>query len=272
MNTQLNRRAIISVALGAVFLPATSAFSQTFDHNYSAWEVLLKKHVKWLPDNKQSRVNYKGFAADRAELAKVLESLSAVSQAQFNAWSKDQQMAFYINAYNAFTVEVILTKYPDLKSIKELGLFNRGPWKNEFFTLLGAKHHLDWIEHEQLRPKYAEPRLHAALVCASIGCPALFPEAYTAPKMEAMLEDGMRRFMGDRTRNRYENGKLQVSSLFKWYREDFEKGHKGFNKLEDMLAKYADLLTPDAAAQAQIKAKTVSISHLDYDWSLNDAK
>jgi hypothetical protein len=268
--SNLQRRTLISIALSAVFLPATPVFAQTFDHNYTAWEALLKKHVRWLPDNKQSRVNYRSFAADRAELAKVLESLSAVSQAQFNGWSKDQQMAFLINAYNAFTVEVILTKYPDLKSIKDLGLFGRGPWKNEFFTLLGAKRHLDWIEHEQLRPKYAEPRVHVAVNCASIGCPALFPEAFTAARLEAMLEDGMRRFVGDRTRNRYENGKLQVSNIFKWFKEDFEKGHKGFTKIEDVFAKYAELLTTDEAARLQIRSKTVSISYLDYDWSLND--
>jgi Protein of unknown function, DUF547 len=271
MKKPVSRRfAIISIATTLVFTGASPAFSQTFDHSYAAWDALLKRHVKWLPDNKQSRTNYRSFAADRAELKKVLESLSAVSMAQFTAFSKDQQQAFLINAYNAFTVEVILTKYPDIKSIKELGSFNRGPWKNEFFTLLGEKRHLDWIEHEQLRPKYAEPRVHAAVNCASIGCPALFPEAFTAPKLDAMLEDGMRRFLGDRTRNKYEGGKLQVSNIFKWFKEDFEKGNKGFGKLEDVFAKYADLLTTDEAARAQIKAKTVSISHLDYDWSLND--
>jgi hypothetical protein len=266
------RKAIISIAACAAFMPAIPAFSQSFDHNYAAWETLLKKHVKWLPDNKQSRVNYKGFAADRAELGKVLESFSALSQTAFNGFSKEQQMAFLINAYNAFTIEIILTKYPDLKSIKELGSFNRGPWKNEFFTLLGAKHHLDWIEHEQLRPKYQEPRVHVAVNCASIGCPALFPEAFTAQKMETMLEDGMRRFLGDRTRNKFEGNKLQVSNIFKWFKEDFEKGHKGFTKLEDVFAKYADLLTTDETARNQIRAKSISISHLDYDWSLNDAK
>jgi hypothetical protein len=271
MKTTLSRRnAIISIAACAGFVTANPAFSQSIDHSYAAWDALLKKHVKWLPDNKQSRANYKGFAADRAELKKVLESFSTVSSAQFAAFSKEQQMVFLINAYNAFTVEIILSKYPDIKSIKELGSFNRGPWKNEFFTLLGEKRHLDWIEHEQLRPKYAEPRVHVAVNCASIGCPALFPEAFTAPRLDAMLEDGMRRFVGDRTRNRFEGGKLQVSNIFKWFKEDFEKGNKGFAKVEDVFAKYADLLTPDETARNQIKAKTVSISHLDYDWSLND--
>jgi hypothetical protein len=269
--SRLTRRfAILSIAACAGVFSLKPAFSQNIDHNYAAWDALLKKHVRWLPDGKQSRANYKGFAADRAELKKVLDGFSAVSAAQFGAFSKDQQQAFLINAYNAFTVEIILSKYPDIKSIKELGSFNRGPWKNEFFTLLGEKHHLDWIEHEQLRPKYAEPRVHVAVNCASIGCPALYPEAFTAPKLDAMLEDGMRRFLGDRTRNRYEGGKLQVSNIFKWFKEDFEKGNKGFGKLEDVFAKYADLLTTDEAARGQIKAKTVSISHLDYDWSLND--
>jgi hypothetical protein len=270
MVTNLKRRTIISIAFCAAFLPATSAFSQNIDHSYAAWDALLKKHVKWLPDNKQSRANYKGFAADRAELKKVLEGFSAVSMAQFGAFSKDQQQVFLINAYNAFTVEHILSKYPDLKSIKDLGSLVQSAWKKKFFTLLGEERHLDWIEHEQLRPKYTEPRIHVAVNCASIGCPALFPEAFTAPKLDAMLEDGMRRFIGDRTRNRYDNGKLQVSNIFKWFKEDFEKGNKGFGKVEDVFAKYADLLTTDETARNQIKAKSISISHLDYDWSLND--
>jgi Protein of unknown function, DUF547 len=270
MINNLQRRALISIALSACMATSSIVFGQTFDHNYTAWEALLKKHVRWLPDNKQSRANYKGFAADRADLSKVLESLSSVSQAQFNVFSKEQQMAFLVNAYNAFTIDIVLSKYPDIKSIKELGSFNRGPWKNEFFTLLGAKHHLDWIEHEQLRTKYAEPRIHVAVNCASIGCPALYPEAFTAPRMDAMLEDGMRRFLGDRTRNKYEGGKLQVSNIFKWFKEDFEKGNKSFVKLEDVFAKYADLLTTDETARNQIKAKSLSITHLDYDWSLND--
>ena len=248
---------------------AAFAHAQSFDHGYAAWDTLVKKNVKWLPDNKQSRVDYAAFAKDRAELKKVLDALSAVQKSEFDGWSKEQRMAFLINAYNAFTVEVILTKYPDIKSIKELGLFNRGPWKNEFFTLLGTKHHLDWIEHEQLRPLYGEPRVHTAVNCASIGCPALRPEAFTAAKLDAQLEDGMMRFLGDHTRNRVADGKLQVNSIFKWFKEDFEKGQKGFSSVEDVFAKYAAQLSDKAEEQAAIKAKTLPVTYLDYDWSLN---
>jgi Protein of unknown function, DUF547 len=250
-------------------LLATLAQAQGFDHGYATWDGLVKKHVKWLPDNKQSRVDYAAFAKDRAELKKVLDALSAVPKAEFDGWSKDQRMAFLINAYNAFTVEVILTKYPDIKSIKELGSFNRGPWKNEFFTLLGDKHHLDWIEHEELRPKYGDPRVHAAVNCASIGCPALRNEAFTAARLDAQLEDGMMRFLGDRTRNRVADGKLQVNSIFKWFKEDFEKGQKGFSKVEDVFAKYAAQLSDKPEEQAAIKAKSLPVTYLDYDWSLN---
>ena len=142
-----------------------------FDHGHAGWDALLKKHVRWLPDQKQSRVDYDGFKADRAALKKVLDAMSAVPPAEFERWPREQQMAFLVNAYNAFTVELILTRWPDLKSIKDLGTLLQSPWKKKFFTLLGEERTLDWIEHEQLRPRYREPRLHAALNCASIGCP-----------------------------------------------------------------------------------------------------
>ena len=252
-----------------LLLLAGVASAQGFDHQYTAWDALLKKHVRWLPDNKQSRVDYAGFARDRAELKTVLDGLSAVPKSEFDGWSRGERMAFLTNAYNAFTIEVILTKYPDIKSIRELGLFNRGPWKNEFFTLLGGKHHLDWIEHEQLRPKYGDPRVHAAVNCASIGCPALRPEAFTVGKLEAQLEDGMMRFMADRTRNRVREGRLEVSAIFKWFREDFEKGQQGFHRVEDVFARYAAQLTDKPDEQARLRERALPVDHLDYDWSLN---
>jgi hypothetical protein len=144
---------------------------------------------------------------------------------------------------------------------------------------LGEERNLDWIEHDKLRPTgknivnggYQDPRIHVAIVCASIGCPALPPEAFTAAKLDAQLDAGMARFVLDKTRNRFEGGKLQVSSIFKWFKDDFEKGYKGFSKVEDVFAKYTDNLSSDSAIQGQLRAKTVSISYLDYDWSLNDS-
>jgi Protein of unknown function, DUF547 len=267
--------AIKFIAAYALLCWATASFSQNFDHAYTAWDAQLKKHVKWLPDNKQSRVNYKGFAADSSELTKTLETFSAVTAQQYAGFGKEQQMAFLINAYNAFTIELILSKYPDIKSIKNVTTFN-SPWKKKFFQLLGEERNLDWIEHERLRPSVAgggfkDPRIHVAIVCASIGCPALPPEAFVSAKLDSQLDEGMARFVGDKTRNRFADGKLQVSSIFKWFKDDFEKGYKGFGKVEDVFAKYADKLSDDAAVQGQIRAKTISISHLDYDWSLNDA-
>ena len=139
----------------------------------------------------------------------------------------------------------------------------------KFFKLLGEERYLDWIEHEQLRPNYADPRVHAAVNCASIGCPALRNEAFTAARLDAQLEDGMMRFLGDHTRNRVADGKLQVNSIFKWFKEDFEKGQKGFSSVEDVFAKYAMQLSDKADEQAAAKAKSLPLVFLDYDWSLN---
>ena len=261
----MRRRQLLWFSLGPV-----AAMAQSFDHGYAAWDALLKAHVRWLPDGKQSRVDYAGFARDRAALRRVLEAFSAVSATDFERWPATQRMAFLINAYNAFTVELVLTRYPDVASIRDLGSLFRSPWKIEFFSLLGARRHLDWVEHEQLRPKYADPRIHAAVNCASIGCPALRPEAFTAARLEAQLEDGMQRFLGDRTRNRVRDGRLEVNPIFKWYREDFEKGQQGFARLEDVFARYAAQLSDRADEQAKLRERALPVTFLDYDWSLND--
>jgi hypothetical protein len=254
------------------FAFSSSAFAADFDHNYTAWNALLAKHVKWLPDNKQSLVDYAGFQKDRNALKEVLGNWSAVTQTEFNSFSKNQQMAFLINAYNGYTIELILTKYPKIKSIKDIGGVFSSPWKQEFFTLLGQKRHLDWIEHEQLRPKYREPRVHAAVNCASIGCPALRDEAFTATKLNSQLDDGMRRFLSDPTRNRVKDGELQVSPIFKWFAEDFEKGDQGFNSVKDVFAKWAKNMSTSPEIVDKIASKSLPIAYIDYDWSLNDLK
>ncbi|MBA4266927.1 MAG: DUF547 domain-containing protein [Comamonadaceae bacterium] len=266
--SQVRRRTLLALLGGSMFVHGAWA-QAAFDHGFTAWNSLLKKHVRWLPDGTASQVDYRGFAADRTALKAVLDGMSALPRASFDAWTPAQQMAFLINAYNAFTVELILTKYPDLKSIKDLGSLLRSPWKQKFFNLLGEPRHLDWIEHEQLRPRYAEPRIHAAVNCASIGCPALRDEAFTATTLEAQLEDGMRRFMSDRSRNRVTNGRLEVSAIFKWFREDFEKGHLGLNRVEDLFARYAAQLSDAPEVQASLRQRALPVHHLEYDWALN---
>ena len=106
--------------------------------------------------------------------------------------------------------------------------------------------------------------------CASVGCPALRPEAFTAALLETQFEDGMARFMGDRTRNRFANGKAEISAIFKWFAEDFEKGHKGFNKVQDVVARYAEQLADAPAEREKLRSPSVAITYLDYDWTLND--
>jgi hypothetical protein len=252
-----------------------SAPSLALDHSYKAWEELLKKHVRYVENGNASRVSYAGFARDRAQLKAVLDDYQKVTKAEFDGWSKPQQQAFLINAYNAFTIEKILTRYPDLKSIRDFGNVFGNPWKDRFFTLFGQPTSLDMIEHETLRKEgvYDDPRVHVAVVCASIGCPMLRNEAFTADRLEAQLEDAMKRFLSDRSRNRYnaKARKLEVSRIFDWYGKDFDKGHKGFTSVKATLGKYADLLVDQPEDRAAVRDQKADVAFLEYDWSLNDS-
>jgi hypothetical protein len=265
------KRFLLSIA---AFLVSVNAFA--FDHGYKAWDELLKKHVKYVQDGNASRVDYAGFAKDRAQLKAVLDDYSKVTRSEFDSWTKPQQQAFLVNAYNAFTVELILTKYPDLKSIRDLGSFVSKPWSKKFFRLFGQESYLDFIEHEMLRKEgvYDDPRVHVGVVCASIGCPMLRNEAFVPEKLDSQLDDGMKRFLSDRTRNRYnpQTRKLEISKIFDWYGKDFEKGHKGFASVKGAMARYADQLADKPEDRALVKAEKADIAFLDYDWSLNDVK
>jgi hypothetical protein len=217
------RRLLMSGALLA------SSTTMAFDHSYADYSALLVRHVQWTAQGHASAVDYAGLKREHRQLASVQGELSSISQREFDRWSREQQMAFLINAYNFFTQQLVLTKHPDLASIKDLGNLFRSSWKIDFFELLGGRRYLDWIEHEQLRPRYRDPRVHFAVNCASIGCPALRPEAYVAERLEAQLEDQQRRFLGDRIRNRYNaaDGSLSVSPIFKWFAADFEDAAGG---------------------------------------------
>ena len=246
-----------------------------FDHSHVDWTQLLKRHVVLLNDGKASQVRYAGMALDRAPLKRYLQSLSLVEQSAFETWPSSQQQAFLINAYNAFTVELILSRYPDLKSIKDLGSVFSSPWKLQWITLLGRKLSLDEIEHGLLRKPgaYDEPRVHFAVNCASVGCPMLREEAYVANRLEFQLSQQTQRFMSDRSRNRWNNpaARLELSKIFDWYGKDFRQGHKGIASLEAFAASHADLLADAPADRAQLRSRRFDIAFLDYDWSLNDA-
>jgi len=265
------KRFLAILAFLAAALPAMA-----IDPSYKAWDELLKKHVRYVQNGNASRVDYAGFARDRAQLKAVLDDWQRVTRAEFDGWTKPQQQAFLMNAYNAFTIEKILRRYPDIKSIRDYGTVFGNPWKDKFFTLFGQPAYLDFIEHETLRKDgvYDDPRVHVSVVCASIGCPMLRNEAFVAEKLDAQMEDGMRRFLSDRTRNRYnpETKQLEVSKIFDWYGKDFEKGHKGYSSVKQALSRYADVLADKPEDRAIVREQKAQVVFLDYDWALNDAK
>jgi hypothetical protein len=275
LNARAGMRYAIRTIIAAMLLAAANA-ALAFDQNHSAWDALLKRHVSVAQDGSSSRADYAGFRADQSALQVYLDGLSSATQTEYRGWTREQQLAFLVNAYNAFTVRLVLTRYPDLKSIKDLGSLLKSPWKKEFFTLLGAERSLDDVEHGLIRAPGAfnEPRIHFALNCASIGCPMLRDRAYVAERLDSQLEDSVRRFLGDRSRNRYDPASkaLEVSRIFDWYKVDFEKGNRGTSSVPQFLARYADFLADGAAARALVREGQAQVRYLDYDWTLNDFK
>lgn len=268
-----SRWQVMWLAIGMLIAISSGARAQSFDHAHPAFDTLLAKHVHWLRGGHASVVDYAGFARERPLLGRYLASLSAVSRAEFEGWSSPQRRAFLINAYNAHTLELVLTKYPGLASIKDLGGFFSSPWKQRFFTLLGESRHLDDIEHGLLRgaPDYDDPRIHFAVNCASVGCPALRPEAYVADRLDEQLEDQTRRFLSDRGRNRAERDvrRLVLSSIFDWYGGDFSKGFLGADSVEAFIASHPAELGLDARDVDEIRRGEWSLTFGAYDWSLN---
>ena len=273
ISTPLTRRALLAAGV-ALALPAAHG-QPVFDHSHAAWSALLKKHVVLIDGGKASQLRYAGMAQDRGALKAYLGALASVNAAAFDTFSKPQQMAFLINAYNAHTVELILTRYPKLASIKDLGSLIQSPWKKKIVPLLGATLSLDGIEQDMLRQRgrYDDPRIHFAANCASIGCPPLREEAYVAERLDAQLDEQALRFMSDRSRNRWNaaNARLEVSQIFDWYGEDFKLGHRGITSPAAFYARFADQLADAPEDRKRIRNQSVSVAYLDYDWKLNDA-
>jgi hypothetical protein len=188
---------------------------------------------------------------------------------EFQKLSKEEQMAFLINAYNAFTVQLILDHYP-VASIRDIGgrvlrMLNK-PWDIAFFSLLDGKiRTIDPIEHEYLRPHYKDYRIHAAVNCASASCPALLNEAFTGERLQQQLDRQMKRWLEDTSKNRvdHSNKTIYLSKIMDWYSKDFEEWGGGIRKV---MVRHAPQLYEKAVKDRY------QIRYLKYSWDLNDHK
>ncbi len=246
-----------------IIVSISSHSALAYDHTYKSYDEILKQVVA--VKGTQSFVDYTQLKSDTSKLDEFTDGIEYIGKDEFDSWSREQQMAFLINAYNAFTIKLILTKYP-VDSIKAYGgLFVNSPWEKEFFTLFGKKSTLNHIEHDLLRKLYKESRLHFVLVCASRSCPPLITEAYVAGKLEQQFTDATTNFMRDTERNRFnaEKNKIEISKIFKWYKKDFKSSAGSVN------AFVAPFMTDDVEVRTLIANKETKIHYLDYDWSLN---
>lgn len=240
---------VLILGLTGVLPPFLAVAGSEPDHGM--WDELLRQY------NHQGQVDYAGFKREEARLNAYLDTLAKVDP---RALARDEQFAFYVNAYNAWTVKLILTGYPGVASIKDLGSLFKSPWKKKFVDIDGELRTLDHIEHAILRPRFKDPRVHFAINCASKSCPVLYPEAFTGTRLQTQLDDASRQFVNDSRFNRLDGKTLYVSSIFKWFNEDFNGDVVGF------LEQYA---APGLKAAITADRKNIEVKYLDYDWSLN---
>lgn len=246
------RRIAVALVMGFFFLlvPENPAAETSRKPDHGIYAELLAMYVK------DGVVDYAGFKKNEKKLDRYLEIFD------FNdikTLDRGEQMAFYINAYNAWTIKLILSKYPNVESIKDLGGF-WGPWKKEFVNLHDTVVSLDYIEHDILRPVYKDPRIHFAVNCASKGCPPLIAEPYDGSRLDKQLDRVAHAFINDPERNYLAGDKLYVSSIFKWFSEDFNDDVIGF------FIRYAD---EPLKKQLQTRKDQIKVKYLSYDWTLN---
>lgn len=265
----MKKTSFLTLALAGLFITLLTAFTCTnkptdnttnttnaapVDH--SVFDKLLKKYV-----NDKGLVNYKGFKADEKVLDQYLNMLSKGAPAP--SWSKNEQMAYWINAYNAFTIKDVVKHYP-IESIKDIGSkiqipFVTTPWAEKFFTIGGEKMSLDNIEHGTLRKKYNDPRIHFSLVCASISCPRLRNEAYMPDKLDAQLNDQGSDFLNNPAKNKITKDEAKLSKYFDWYKGDWKESGQSVVK---WVNKYSTTKIND----------NTKIDYMDYNWNLNEQK
>jgi hypothetical protein len=222
--------------------------------SHQLWNELLKTNVK-----PNGQVDYKGFIREKPKLESYLKLLSENAPDR-SKWSKNEQLAYWINVYNAYTVKLIVDFYPT-KSIRDLGPRIKIPlikdvWHHKFFKIAGVDMSLDEVEHSILRKEFDEPRIHFAINCASVSCPPLLNEAFVASNLENQLMRVTTTFINDPSRNKISSQSAQLSSIFSWFKGDFTK--KG--TLIEFLNRYSKVkISPNAR-----------ISFLDYNWNLNE--
>lgn len=255
----------------AFCIAISSGISFATDELHAPFTALLSEHVVTINEGASTQVDYAGFLTSKQSLDTYLSTLASVSRATFDAWDSNTQLAFLINAYNAYTINLILTRYPDLGSIRDLGGFFSSPWKQKVAPLLGDTRTLDEIEHTMIRGgnKYNEPRIHFAVNCASVGCPALREEAYLGSMLESQLHEQTVRFLSDASRNYMKGETLYISKIFDWYGDDFATGWKGAGSLNAFLLLYKDALNLTESQQKQLADDEADVEFLDYNWSLN---
>lgn len=260
-----------------------TASATRFDH--TIWDELLREHVHMINQGQASRVYYAGFALYHGQLRKYLDQLSKVRKSDFSDWDKSEQLAFLINAYNASTVEMVLRSYSSIATLRAFAPVSFS-WKYRLISMLKNQRELNFIslfgeflslndleEGMIRRPgNYDEPRIHFALNRASIDCPALRNRAYTGIELEEQLEAATHAFLSDRSRNRYneEAAKLEVSEIFDWYAEDFERGWRGWSSLAQFFAHYRDSLADTPHAKELLTAENLDIKFLEFNWVLNE--
>ena len=221
--------------------------------DHSLYGELLSKDVN------NGVVDYQGF---KNEEAKLDEYLTVLENTNVSELSRDERFAFYVNAYNAWTIKLILSAYPGIKSIKDLGNIFKSPWEKEIVRINGRVLSLDDIEHDILRAQFKDPRVHFAINCASKSCPPLIPEPYRGSTLNRQLDNATRAFINDPKSNYLKGNQLYVSRIFKWFSEDFNDDVVGF------FLKYAE---GDFKKELEAKKDELKIVYLDYDWSLNGA-
>jgi len=250
----MNKRHLLVFLLISLFLGIFSRFEKTAaaTEDHAIWAELLNKYVK------PGGVDYAGFKSEEEKLDRYLKVLEHTDS---KTLSRDEQFAYYINAYNAWTIKLILSAYPGIKSIKDLGTFLKSPWEKKFVRIDGDMVTLDDIEHHILRPRFKDPRVHFAINCSAASCPPISSQPYRGSSLDLQLDQATRSFINGPNSYRLEGNAFYVSRIFKWFAEDFNHDVVGF------YLKYAQ---DDLKKKLTAKKDALEVKYLDYDWSLND--